>query len=31
MTGYFKPWQTLLVGIAVGYFVVPKVRAMVGK
>jgi hypothetical protein len=31
MTGYFKPWQTLVVGIVVGYFVVPKVRAMVGK
>jgi len=28
---YFKPYQTLIIGIAIGYFVVPKVRGMVGK
>ncbi len=28
---YLKPYQTLLIGMAIGYFVVPKVRAMVGK
>jgi hypothetical protein len=32
MTGskYFKPTSTLLVGVAIGYFVVPRVRAKVG-
>jgi hypothetical protein len=28
---YFKPWTTLIVGIGLGYFVVPKVVAKVGK
>jgi len=28
---YLKPWTTLAVGIALGYFVVPKVVAKVGK
>lgn len=28
---YFKPWTTLLVGIGVGYFVLPKALAKVGK
>jgi hypothetical protein len=28
---YFKPWSTFLVGAAVGYFVVPKVRAAIGR
>lgn len=27
---YFKPTSTLLVGVAIGYFVVPRVRAKVG-
>lgn len=27
---YLKPWTTLAVGIAIGYFVVPKVMARVG-
>lgn len=27
---YLKPWTTLAVGIAVGYFVLPKVIAKVG-
>lgn len=30
MTRYFKPLTTLAVGIALGYFVVPKVMAKVG-
>lgn len=32
MTGgkYFKPTSTLLVGVAIGYFVVPRLRAKVG-
>lgn len=28
---YFKPWTTLIVGMALGYFVVPKAMAKVGK
>lgn len=28
---YFKPWTTLFVGMALGYFVVPKAMAKVGK
>jgi hypothetical protein len=28
---YFKPWTTLIVGIGLGYLVVPKVLAKVGK
>lgn len=28
---YFKPWTTLFVGMAVGYFVVPKAMAKIGK
>lgn len=28
---YFKPWSTFFVGVAVGYIVVPKVRAAVGR
>lgn len=28
---YFKPWTTLIVGIGLGYFVVPKALAKVGK
>lgn len=28
--GYLKPYTTLAVGIAIGYFVVPKVMARVG-
>lgn len=27
---YLKPWSTLLIGMAVGYFVVPKIMAKVG-
>lgn len=27
---YFKPFGTLAVGIAVGYFIVPKVMSRVG-
>jgi hypothetical protein len=30
MTKYLHPWSTLAVGIAIGYFVVPKVAAKVG-
>lgn len=30
MMSYLKPWTTLAVGIAIGYFVVPKVMAKVG-
>jgi uncharacterized protein YneF (UPF0154 family) len=26
---YFKPWTTLLVGIALGYFVGPKIVSKV--
>lgn len=26
---YFKPWTTLLVGIAIGYFVGPKIVSKV--
>lgn len=29
MMRYFKPWTTFAVGIAAGYFVVPKVIAKV--
>ena len=28
---YLKPYTTLAVGVVIGMFVVPKVRAMVGK
>jgi hypothetical protein len=28
---YFKPFTTLAVGVVLGMFVVPKVRAMIGK
>lgn len=28
---YFKPFSTLLVGMALGYWVVPKAVAKVGK
>lgn len=28
---YFKPFTTLIVGMALGYFVVPKALAKVGK
>lgn len=28
---YFKPFTTLFVGIAVGYFVLPKALAKIGK
>lgn len=28
---YFKPFTTLFVGIAVGYFIVPKAMAKIGK
>lgn len=28
---YLKPWSTLLVGIALGFFVVPKIVAKVGS
>lgn len=28
---YFKPWTTLVAGIAIGYFVVPKAMAKIGK
>lgn len=27
---FFKPVSTLLVGVALGYFVVPKIMAKVG-
>lgn len=27
---YLKPWSTLLVGVAVGYWVVPKLMSKVG-
>lgn len=27
---YLTPWTTLAVGVALGYFVVPKVMAKVG-
>lgn len=27
---YFKPWTTLLVGVGIGYFVVPRVMQKVG-
>jgi uncharacterized protein YneF (UPF0154 family) len=26
---YFKPWTTLLVGVAIGYFVGPKIVSKV--
>jgi hypothetical protein len=29
-TKYLKPTSTLLVGVAIGYFVVPRLRAKVG-
>lgn len=28
---FFKPTSTLLVGVAIGYFVVPKAMAMVHR
>jgi uncharacterized membrane-anchored protein YhcB (DUF1043 family) len=28
---YLKPWSTLVVGIIIGYVVVPKVMARVGS
>ena len=28
---YLKPYTTLAVGIVIGMFVVPKVRAAIGK
>lgn len=28
---FFKPYATLAVGIAVGYFVVPKIMAKIGS
>lgn len=28
---YLKPYTTLAVGVVIGMFVVPKVRALVGK
>lgn len=31
MTSYLKPWTTLLVGMALGYFIVPKAMAKIGK
>lgn len=31
MTRFLKPWTTLFVGVAVGYFVVPKALAKIGK
>lgn len=31
MTSYLKPWSTLGVGVLIGIFVYPKVKAMVGK
>lgn len=31
IVSYFKPYSTLAIGIAIGMFVVPKVRAYVGK
>lgn len=30
MTSYLKPWSTLIVGVIIGYVVVPKVMARVG-
>ena len=27
---YLKPWTTLAVGIALGYFVVPKIANKIG-
>lgn len=30
MTRYFKPLPTLAVGVALGFFVVPKVLSRVG-
>lgn len=27
---YLKPWSTLLVGVALGYWVVPKIASKVG-
>lgn len=31
LTKYLKPWTTLAAGIVIGYLVVPKVMAKVGK
>lgn len=28
---FFKPYSTLAVGVVIGMFVVPKVRAYIGK
>lgn len=30
MTSYLKPFTTLAVGIAIGYFVLPKVMTKIG-
>lgn len=30
MGKYLKPTSTLLVGVAIGYFVVPHIRAKIG-
>jgi hypothetical protein len=30
MTSYLKPWTTLIIGIAIGHFVLPKILAKVG-
>lgn len=27
---YLKPWSTLIVGVVIGYWVLPKVMAKVG-
>lgn len=27
---YLKPWSTLVVGVVIGYWVLPKVMAKVG-
>jgi len=29
MTSYLKPWTTLAVGIAIGYFLVPMVKSKI--
>jgi hypothetical protein len=28
---FFKPYSTLAVGVILGMFAVPKIRAMIGK
>lgn len=30
MTSYLKPYSTLIVGVVIGYVVVPKIMARVG-